>query len=513
MATLADSFLDDLDDLGNDSDEDDGNDNDNIVSNESKVENHQTKANKNGEDSDSDSDDDDNNAMDIQENELIELVTAKTSNAIGSLRKSSQYSKNLSDIATAYEISSEDIKIDGLQDDPEYKLILIANGMIQDIDEEIAATHRYVGDIYSKKFPELEAQVLNKIDYIKTVQRIGNEMDMTLIELDDLLSSSTVMVVSVTGSTTSGKPLSEEDLNQCLKGCDEVLALDMDKGFVLRYVESRMSLITPNLCNVVGSKVAAQLIGLTGGLSNLTKIPSCNVQVLGQEKRTLSGFSNLAAMKNTGILYHTELVQSCPPFLRKKALKVVAAKAVLAARSDSYKNHADGSEGLKLKKIIIDKIQKWQEPPKARTKKALPAPLEKKRSKRGGKRARRLKERFAMTGLRQEQNKMSFSTSGGEYSDSAMGWDLGMVGSKDTGKVRATQRKDNKIQLSKKQKKMLSAHSNHTTNGLQSTVFTPIAGVGEGLELRRIEHAKKVEEANAKWFNNNSGFLSALPPK
>ena len=218
-------------------------------------------------------------------------------------------------------------------------------------------------------------------------------------------------------------------------------------------------------------------------------------------------------MKNTGILYHTELVQSCPPFLRKKALKVVAAKAVLAARSDSYKNHTDGSEGLNLKKIIIDKIQKWQEPPKARTKKALPVPLEKKKNRRGGKRVRKLKERFAMTELRQEQNKMSFSTSGGEYSDSAMGWDLGMVGSKDSGKIRATTRKDNKIQLSKKQKKLLSAHSNHTTNGLQSTVFTPIAGVGEGLELRKIEQAKNVEEANAKWFSNNSGFLSALPPK
>lgn len=513
MATLADSFLDDLDDLDDDSN--DSNDDNNIVNNESKEQDKPKVKRVHNEENGSDDsdDDDDDNAMDTNEDDLIEIVAAKVSSALGSLRNSQQYIKNLSDITTAYEIPSDDIKIVGLQDDPEYKLILIANRMIQEIDEEIAATHRLVGDIYAKKFPELEAQVSNKIDYVKTVQRIGNEMDVTVVDFDDLLSSSTVMIVSVTGSTTSGKPLSEEDLAQCMKGCDEVLALDIDKGVILRYVESRMNLITPNLCNVVGSKVAAQLIGLAGGLLNLTKIPSCNIQVLGQEKRLLAGFSNISAMKHTGILYNVDLVQSCPPYLRKKALKVVAAKAVLAARSDSYKNHADGSEGLRLHRQIMDKIEKWQEPPKARTKKALPIPLEKKKNKRGGKRVRKLKERFAMTELRQEQNKMSFSTTGGEYSDSAMGWDLGMVGSKDTGKIRAIARKDNKIQLSKKQKKQLSAHSNHTTNGLQSTVFTPIAGVGEGLELRRIEQAKKVEEANAKWFNNNCGFLSALPPK
>ena len=510
MATLADSFLDDLDDLDNDSNDDNDNDNgNNIVSNESKEVN-KLKINNNSDDSD---DDDDDDAMDTREDELIELVAAKVTSAIGSLRNSQQYVKNLSDITKACEIPSDDIKIVGLQDDPEYKLILIANRMIQEIDEEIASTHRYVGDIYAKKFPELEAQINNKIDYIKTVKRIGNEMDVTVIDLDDLLSSSTVMIVSVTGSTTSGKPLSEEDLTQCLKGCDEVLALDKDKGLILRYVESRMNRITPNLCNVIGSKIAAQLIGIAGGLLNLTKIPSCNIQVLGQEKRLLAGFSNVSAIKHTGVLYYVDLVQSCPPYLRKKALKVVAAKAVLAARSDSYKNHPDGSEGIRLHRQVMDKIEKWQEPPKARTKKALPVPLEKKKNKRAGKRVRKQKERYAMTELRQEQNKMSFSTTGGEYSDSAMGWDLGMVGSKDTGKIRAIAQKDNKIQLSKKQKKQLSAHSNHTTNGLQSTVFTPIAGVGEGLELRRIEQAKKVEEANAKWFNNNSGFLSALPPK
>lgn len=37
-------------------------------------------------------------------------------------------------------------------------------------------------------------------------------MDVTLVDLDRLLPPATVMVVTVTATTTSGKPLSEEDL-------------------------------------------------------------------------------------------------------------------------------------------------------------------------------------------------------------------------------------------------------------------------------------------------------------
>lgn len=43
------------------------------------------------------------------------------------------------------------------------------------------------------------------------------QQDMTQVDLDSVLPQTTVMVVSVTGSTTSGKPLSEEDLRQCLR--------------------------------------------------------------------------------------------------------------------------------------------------------------------------------------------------------------------------------------------------------------------------------------------------------
>lgn len=41
-----------------------------------------------------------------------------------------------------------------------------------------------------------------------------------------------------------------------------------------------MSLIAPNLTELVGETVAAKLIGKAGGLQSLARMPSCNVYVI-----------------------------------------------------------------------------------------------------------------------------------------------------------------------------------------------------------------------------------------
>ena len=55
-------------------------------------------------------------------------------------------------------------------------------------------------------------------------------------------------------------------------------------------------------------------------------------------------------------------------------------------------------------------MKEQQGPSTARTNKALPIPEEKRKSKRGGKRARKMKERYIVTELQKQQNKMTFST-------------------------------------------------------------------------------------------------------
>jgi U4/U6 small nuclear ribonucleoprotein PRP31 len=63
-----------------------------------------------------------------------------------------------------------------LEDDPVYQLIVASNELIVELNEDIMAVHKYVADLYSKKFPELESMVTNPLDYFNVVKEISNEM-------------------------------------------------------------------------------------------------------------------------------------------------------------------------------------------------------------------------------------------------------------------------------------------------------------------------------------------------
>jgi hypothetical protein len=51
------------------------------------------------------------------------------------------------------------------------------------------------------------------------------------------------------------------------------------------------------------------LTGVAGGLSRLANMPACNVLVVGSQKRTLSGFSQVATLPHTGFVYYSDIVQ------------------------------------------------------------------------------------------------------------------------------------------------------------------------------------------------------------
>jgi U4/U6 small nuclear ribonucleoprotein PRP31 len=86
-----------------------------------------------------------------------------------------------------------------------------------------------IKDLYSKKFPELEAVNLSALDYAKVVQLIGNKVDMSGIDLGSFLPSSIVLVISMSSTTSTGKPLSESDLARVLSYCASLMYLDSVK--------------------------------------------------------------------------------------------------------------------------------------------------------------------------------------------------------------------------------------------------------------------------------------------
>lgn len=511
--TLADSLLQDLDDLS----DDDNDDQEDVY--------------------DSNRDDDaamDTNADDENHRGVLpfhEFVASRP------LLEDSKLQHHLELVRNLMILNSKNIKNEDQQNhqqntdeiDKNYQLIVTSNKFLSQLTNEYQKAYSALCRAYHIKFPELEELILDPKRFRQTVAIIGNqEMDMTKIineELNNILTSNQIITISVAGSTSSGRILTPNEW-----ACVEASCLYMDQvetamKDVSSFVESRMESLAPNVCAIVGSAIAARLLGLAGGIGELAKIPACNLQVLGQLKHSAAsraGMSTFHTRPHMGIIAECDIIQQCPKHMQRKVLKLVSSKIVLAARCDYINAETgkipNGDSGRQFLAEITAKLAKWDEPDKAPVVKALPKPDMETKKRRGGKRIRKLKEQFEASDMLKQANKRAFSKNVGEYGDDAMGLTLGMLEMKEGGNLRQPAEKRKMRQANTKASRKRAAQmNNHSLSGMatsatsglaSSMVFTPI----QGLELVNPDANKnRVREANLKWFSDNSGFQSALP--
>jgi len=400
-----------------------------------------------------------------------------------------------------------------IEEDPEYQLIVESNALVAEIANEIQVVHKYIRDRYAKKFPELESLVLNPLDYARVVKRIGNQTDMAQVDLTDIIPAASIMIVSVAASTTTGVPLEEAALVKVMTASEMALELDECRKKILQYVESRMVFIAPNLSSIVGSSVAAKLIAAAGGLTALSKIPACNLILLGAPKRNLGGFSTAQSKRfMQGYINDADVVQKTPPSMRSKTIRVLGPKTTIAARIDSNGGDKSGATGRRLKDEISKKVEKWLEPPPTKQPKPLPAPDDRPRKKRAGKRVRKMKEKYAKTDMRKHANRMAFGVA---EEETVNGKGLGMLGQAGgSGKVRLSAKDKGLIKKQKQQEKQQKyggaaggAPGGFATSGFATSLaFTPV----QGLELAnpdvQAQAARKVKQANDRYFSQGGFF-------
>ena len=194
---------------------------------------------------------------------------------------------------------------------------------------------------------------MNPFDYAKTVKLIGNETDLSRVDLKSLLPSATVMVITVTSTTTDGRSLTDTELQELNEACDVLFEMDKVKVRLLEYVQSRMAFIAPNLTVLLGSATAAKIMGLAGGLSALSKIPGCNILVLGAQKNAALGLSRIATGAHAGYIYECDLVVSSPNHIKRKAARLLSAKSALACRCDLSREYPDGKMGKEFRDVRL----------------------------------------------------------------------------------------------------------------------------------------------------------------
>ncbi|CCM03385.1 uncharacterized protein FIBRA_05515 [Fibroporia radiculosa] len=385
---------------------------------------------------------------------------------------------------------------------PEYNLIVQANNLSVDVDNEILVVHKFIRDHYAPKFPELEQLVGDPAMYIRSVRALGNSEDPTKVDLAGILPPAIIMSVLVTATTTSGQTLSDAEWATVQRACDLADRLEEARKKIFMYVSSRMNILAPNLSAIVGTTTAAKLLGVAGGLNGLAKMPACNVYLLGAQRKIAAGFSSATQRRHTGFIFQSEIVQQTPPEYRLKVQRTVGAKCCLAARMDLERHRRDGSYGEELRDKIEKHIDRLAAPPPSKIVKALPIPNDGPKKRRGGKRARKAKEAYAQTELRKLQNRMVFGEPEEEIGAFDQSKGLGMIGS---GKVRAgVGEAKSRAKLSKANKLRTAALTRAAQSGgtqssgtSTSLTVTPV----QGFELtNRAAAAQRVKEANERWF-------------
>jgi len=239
---------------------------------------------------------------------------------------------------------------------------------IQTLDDMDKTVNLFMGRIrewYGLHFPELDRLVEKHETYARLVANLGRRENFTVgnLEKEDLPKEKAEQIAT-SAEKSMGADLEEDDLVEIQALCKNTLQLYDARQSLEGYMDSIMEDVAPNIKSLVGSLLGARLIALTGGLSNLAKMPASTVQVLGAEKALFRSLKTGTRPPKHGIIFQHTFIHEAKRWQRGKMARALAGKLAIAARTDAFSGKYLG-DNLKagLEKRIKEIQEKYEEPP------------------------------------------------------------------------------------------------------------------------------------------------------
>eukprot|EP00877_Chromochloris_zofingiensis_P001898 jgi/Chrzof1/11709/Cz06g06120.t1 len=239
-------------------------------------------------------------------------------------------------------------------------MIVQAIGLLDDLDKELNTYAMRVREWFGWHFPEMTKIVTDNIQYAKTIKLMGTRERAAGLDFSAILEEEVEVSLKEAAVISMGTEISQEDLENIMALCDQVIELSEYRGQLFDYLRSRMAAIAPNLTVLVGELVGARLIAHAGSLVNLAKQPASTVQILGAEKALFRALKTKHETPKYGLIYHASLIGQAPPKYKGKISRVLAAKCSLATRVDALGDSMDASVGLEARQKVEARLRQLE---------------------------------------------------------------------------------------------------------------------------------------------------------
>ncbi|CAH3186356.1 unnamed protein product [Porites evermanni] len=240
-------------------------------------------------------------------------------------------------------------------------MIVQAISLLDDLDKELNNYIMRCREWYGWHFPEMGKIVTDNLAYAKTVKAMGTRTNAEQTDLSEILPEDVEEQVKAAAEISMGTEISDEDINNIIYLCDQVIEITDYRAQLYDYLKNRMTAIAPNLTVLVGELVGARLIAHAGSLLNLAKHPSSTVQILGAEKALFRALKTKHDTPKYGLIFHASLVGQSAPKHKGKISRMLAAKTSLAARVDALGEDADTAMGIENRAKLEMRLKSLEE--------------------------------------------------------------------------------------------------------------------------------------------------------
>merc|ERR1711939_341254 len=128
---------------------------------------------------------------------------------------------------------------------------------------------------------------------------------------------------------------------------DQVVKLSAMRTTLSEYLKSKMDVVAPNLCTLIGEIIGARLIAHAGSLTNLAKYPASTVQILGAEKALFRALKTRGNTPKYGLIFHSTFIGRAASKNKGRISRYLANKCSIACRIDNFADEPTSKFGDK----------------------------------------------------------------------------------------------------------------------------------------------------------------------